>query len=137
MQPIWNVYQSFFFSYKKSLWQVQFDFGLNSKIPKGPYYRAWTIVNTIQYTNIHTHTHAHAHTPWRIKLPFKQTGAITFFHWDTNPVLAHVLIYSVEKTHVLVVTVKLIWCLFLNILSFNFVPISKNLLGSQDSEEAM
>ena len=45
----------------------------------------------------------------------------TFFHLDINPVLGHVLIHSVDKTHALVVTVELIWLLFLNILSFNFV----------------
>ena len=44
-----------------------------------------------------------------------------FFHSDINPVLGHVLVHSVDKTHVLVVTVELIWY-FLNILSFNFVP---------------
>ena len=42
-------------------------------------------------------------------LPFKQTGTTTIFHLDTNPVLGHVLIHSVDKTHVLVVTVELIW----------------------------
>ena len=36
----------------------------------------------------------------------------------TWPVLAH----SVDKIHILVVTGELIWLLFLNILSFNFVP---------------
>ena len=46
----------------------------------------------------------------------------TFFNSDTNPVLGHVLAHSVDKTHVLVVAVELIW-LFLNIHPFNFVPI--------------
>ena len=46
---------------------------------------------------------------------------LSFFHSDTNPVLGHVMVHSVDKTHVLVVTVKLIWLFFLNILSFNFV----------------
>ena len=49
-------------------------------------------------------------------------GPPPFFHLDINPVLGHVLIYSVDKTHVLVVTAELIWLLLLNILSFNFVP---------------
>ena len=49
-------------------------------------------------------------------------GPPLFFHSDTSPVLGHVLDHSVDKTHVLVVTVELIWLLFLNILSFNFVP---------------
>ena len=44
-----------------------------------------------------------------------------FFHSDTNPVLGHILVHSVDKTHVMVVTVELIQ-LVLNILSFNFVP---------------
>ena len=43
-----------------------------------------------------------------------------FFHSDTNPVLDHVLVYSDDKTHVLVVTVELIW-LFLNIIFLIFV----------------
>ena len=60
------------------------------------------------------------------------------FHSDTNPVFCHVLIHSFDKTHVLVVTVKLIWLLLLNILSFNFIPMpNKSLLGWQDSEEAI
>ena len=45
-----------------------------------------------------------------------------FLHSDTNLVLGHVLVYSADKTHVLVVTVDLIWLFFLNIHSFNFVP---------------
>ena len=59
-----------------------------------------------------------------------------FFLWDTNSVLGHVLIHSVDSTLVLVATVELIWLLFLNILSSNFVPTSnKSLLGWQNSEE--
>ena len=52
----------------------------------------------------------------------KKWGPRLFFHSDTNPVLSHVLAHSVDKTHVLGVTVELIWLLFLNILSFNFCP---------------
>ena len=37
--------------------------------------------------------------------------------------LGHVLVHSVDNIHALVVTVKLIWLLFLNILPFNFVPM--------------
>ena len=49
------------------------------------------------------------------------TSLIPFFNSHANPVADHVLVHSVDKTHVLVVTVKLIWLLFLNIFSFNFV----------------
>ena len=64
--------------------------------------------------------------------------ALPFFHSDTNPVFGHVLSHSFDKTHVLVVTVELIWLLLLNILSLNFVPMpNKFMLGWQDSEEAM
>ena len=55
-------------------------------------------------------------------------GPPPFFHPDTNPVVGHVLVHSVDKTHVLVVIVELIWLLFLNILSFNFVPTPKKSL---------
>ena len=50
-----------------------------------------------------------------------QWGPPPFFHADINPVLGHVLVHSVDKTHVLVVKVELIW-LLLNMLSLNFVP---------------
>ena len=71
-------------------------------------------------------------------LPFKQTGATTFFYSDTNPVFGHVLIHSFGKTHVLVVTAELIWLLRLNILSFNFFQTrNKFLLDWQNSEETM
>ena len=45
--------------------------------------------------------------------PLEQTG--------TSSVLGDDQVHSVEKTHVLVVTVELIWMLFLNILSSNFI----------------
>ena len=71
-------------------------------------------------------------------LPFKQTGTITIFHWDTNFVFGHILTHSLGKTHDLVVTVELIWLLLLNILSLNFVLTpNKFLLGWQDSKGAM
>ena len=55
-------------------------------------------------------------------------GPPPFFHMDANPVLGHVLIHSVDKTHVLVVTLQLIWLLLLKILSFNFVPTPNKFL---------
>ena len=76
-----------------------------------------------QYNTIATH-------PEEQHPPFSQKGPLPFFHLDASPVLGHVLIYSVDKTHVLVVTVELIWLLFLNMLSFNFISApNKSLLG--------
>ena len=49
-------------------------------------------------------------------------GPPLFLHLDTSFVIGHALVHSVDKTHVLVVTVELTWLFFLNILSFNFVP---------------
>ena len=49
-------------------------------------------------------------------------GPPTFFHSDINPVLGHVLVHSDDKTHVVVVTVELIWLMFFDKLSFNFTP---------------
>ena len=58
---------------------------------------------------------------------------LPFFIWI--PILVH----SVDKTHFLVVAVELIWLLFLNFFFFfsAFFQNQTNLLGSQDSEEAM
>ena len=38
------------------------------------------------------------------------------------PIPSHILVHSVNKTHDLVVTVQLIWLVFLNIFFSNFVP---------------
>ena len=67
------------------------------------------------YNTIPTH-------PEEQHLPFKQTGATTIFYSDTKPVSRHVLIHFADKTHVLVVTVELMWLLLFNLLSFKFVP---------------
>ena len=56
----------------------------------------------------------------------KKQGPPSFSHPDTNPVIAHALAHSVDKTHVLLVTMELIWLLFLNTLSFNFILTPRN-----------
>ena len=66
---------------------------------------------TIQYPHISKNNICHSN----------KQGPPSFFHPDSNPVIAHALVHSVEKTHVLVVTLELSW-FFLNTLSFNFVP---------------
>ena len=50
-------------------------------------------------------------------------GPPAFFHSDNNLVLTHVSVYYVDKTNVfqLVVTIELIWLLFLNVVYFNLV----------------
>ena len=55
-------------------------------------------------------------------------GPPLFLHLHTNPIIGHAQVHSVDKTHVLVVTVDLIWLLFLNILSFNFVATPRKSL---------
>ena len=81
---------------------------------------AFILVNTIQYPR--TLTNYIYHSNKQIQTPF--------FHSDTNTVVCHAVIHSADKSHVLVVTVELIWLLLLSILSFNFVPTSnKSLLG--------
>ena len=62
------------------------------------------------------------HVPWRTTSTIQTNGELHHFSFDTNPVLGHVLVHYFDKTHVLVVTVQLIWLLLLNVLSFNFVP---------------
>ena len=66
---------------------------------------------------------------------FKQTETTTIFHSDIDPVLGHVLVYSLDKNHVLDATVELIWLLLLNILSFNLAETPNKSLGSQNSEK--
>ena len=61
-------------------------------------------------------------------LPFIQTETTTIFSFGYQSCICLVLIHSVDKTHVLVVTEELIWLLYLNILSFNFVPTWKKSL---------
>ena len=52
-------------------------------------------------------------------------------------ILGHVLVHSVYLTHVLVVTAELIWFLLLNFVLSTLFQNQTNLLGSQDSEEAI
>ena len=58
-------------------------------------------------------------------------GLSLFFQSDANPALGHVLVHSVCKAPILVVTVELMWSLFLNILPFNLVPARNKSLRSR------
>ena len=73
---------------------------------------AFIFVNTIQYPRTLRNKIYHS----------SKQGPPPFFPLDTNPVTAYTLVHFVDKTHVLVVTVEFMWLLFLNTLSFNFVP---------------
>ena len=55
-------------------------------------------------------------------------GPPLFLHLDTDPTIGHTLVDSVDKTHVLDVTVDLIWLLFLNMPFFNFVATPRKSL---------
>ena len=79
---------------------------------------AFIFVNTIQYPRTLKKNIYHSN----------KRGTPPYFHPDTNPLIGHTLVHSVDKTHVLVVTVELIWLLLLNIISFNFVTTSRNSL---------
>ena len=72
---------------------------------------AFIFVKTIQYTP----------TLKKIIYHSNKSGPPLFIHLGSNPVIGRALVNFVCKTHALVVTVDLIWLLFLNILSFNFV----------------
>ena len=75
-------------------------------------------VNTTQYSRTLKNNIHHS----------KKWGPLLFVHLDTNPVIGHDLVHSVDKTLVLVVTVDLIWFLFLNMISFNFVATPRKSL---------
>ena len=67
-------------------------------------------------------THHHHHTGKNNIYHSKKRGPRPpFLYSDTNPELGHVLVHSVDKTHVPVNTVELIWLMFLDILFFNFM----------------
>ena len=61
------------------------------------------------------------HAFWKTTLTIQANVDPHIFYSDTSLVFGKILVHSVEKTHGLVVTVELIWFLFYNILSFNFV----------------
>ena len=63
-------------------------------------------------------------------------GTRPFFHLENNPALGHVLIYSVDKTHVLVVIVEFGCCSWMHFLSTLFQHWT-SLLCWKDSVEAM
>ena len=63
----------------------------------------------------------HAHTLKNSIHHLTKRRPPSFFDSETSLVLGKVLVHSVEKTHVIVVTVELIWLLFCTILSLNFV----------------
>ena len=79
---------------------------------------AFIFVNTMQYPRTLKNNIYHSNK-W---------GLLQFLHLDISPVNGHNLVHSVDKTHVLIVTVNLIWLLFLNILSFNFVAAPRKFL---------
>ena len=81
---------------------------MSSKNQKRQRLITFIFVNTIQYSRTLTINIYHSNK-W---------GPPLFLHLDTSFVIGHALVHSVDKTHVLVVTVDLIWLLFLNILSF-------------------
>ena len=70
----------------------------------------FTFAYTIQYPRTLNNNICHSNKPE--PPPFFSFG----------PILGHVLAHLVDKTHVLVVTVELIWLLFLNRFFLNFVP---------------
>ena len=76
---------------------------MSSKNQKRQRLIAFIFVNTIQYPRTLKKNIYHS-SKW---------GPSLFLYLDTNPVTGHALVNSVGKTHVLVVTVDLIWLLFL------------------------
>ena len=67
--------------------------------------------------------HSEAQHPRSKHRTFKQTGTTTIFSFRNT------LVHLLEKPPVLVVTVELIWLLFLNILSFNFIQMPNQSLA--------
>ena len=67
--------------------------------------------------------------PWRTTSTIHTNGNYHYFSiWLPSFVTGHALAHFVDKTHVLVVTVDLIWLLFLKIIFFNFVTTPRKFL---------
>ena len=88
---------------------------MSSKIQERQRLIAFIFVNTTQYPRILKNNIYHSN----------ERGPPPFFYPDTNPIIGHALVHSVDKTHDLVVTLELICLLFLNIFSFNTEKISQ------------
>ena len=76
---------------------------------------AFIFVSTIQYPRTLKNNIYHSN----------KRGPLQFFHPVTNPAIGHAVVHSVDKTHILVVTVELILLLFLN----NFLSFSTSFLS--------
>ena len=83
---------------------------MSSKIEKRQRLIAFTLVNAIRYP--HTLKNNIYHSIKR--------GPPPFSHMDTNPVLGHVLVHSVDKTHVLDVIVEFV------VLEYIFFQLCSN-----------
>ena len=101
------IYLPFNFS-EKLHWQHLFE-----KLGEAEAIITFISVNTIQHPLILKSNIDHS----------SKQGPPPFFHLDTSPVLCHSLVHFDDKTHVLAEKVELIWCFFLNIVSFNFVEM--------------
>ena len=103
---------------------------LEDNLPSFVYFRKIALTASLRKTrrgkesspNRPIYLNSHTHRPWRTTstIQTNKRGAPPCFHSHSSLVLGHVLIHSVDKTHVLVITVELIWLLFFNLLSFNF-----------------
>ena len=68
-----------------------------------------------------------SHAPWITTSTIQTIGNHHHF-FIRLPIVGLVLAHPVDKTHVLVVTVELIWLLFLIISFFNFAPTPNKVL---------
>ena len=97
---------------------------MSSKSLKRQRFIAFVFINTIQYPRTLSNNIYHSNK--------RESPKFFSFGYNTWPASVH----SVDNTHVLVVTVEMIWLLFLNIFFATLFQNRTNLLGSQDSEEA-
>ena len=91
---------------------------MSSNNQKRQRFITFIFVNAIQYPHTMKNNICH----------LNKYGLPLFLDLDSNPVIGHALVQSVDKTHVLDVTVDLIWLLFFNILSFNIVATPRKSL---------
>ena len=100
---------------------------LEENLPSFEYFRKNTLTTCLRKakrnrgsSSLSLLIRCNTYAPW-IATSTIQTNWNHLHFFIRIPILGHVLIHSIDKINVLIVTVKLISLLFLNILFFNFV----------------
>ena len=141
--PVFRLHLVMFSLITANIWWDISNSWLEENLSSFEYFRKTTLITCIQKAwrsrdslPLSLLIRYNTHPPWIATSTIQTNGNDQHF-FIRIPILGHVLVHSVDKTHDLVVTVELIWLLFSNILFFNFVPIPNKSLRFTHFEKAM